>query len=232
MCAVRRLGLVAGRQPFCRLRDISPVRGITFDCAQDDNLKKKEKKEMAIKEKSIKVKLTFTEEVLGTSNNDPEIHDNYIASKAPDAPSRAQEVEALGIGEVVERSMTVFPRMDDGLTPFIWNYQIKGFFKEFKKIIDGNIFVEERKIPLQGFGRIGECQRPLRASTAQGERIALAHSETVPAKTYIVFTITCTEHDKYDLMAAVKEWLDYGKRRGLLQWRNSGKGTFVWEEIE
>lgn len=204
---------------------------------------------MAIKEKSIKVKLTFTEEVLGTSNNDPEIHDNYIASKAPDAPSRAEEVEALGIGEVVERSMTVFPRMDDGLTPFIWNYQIKGFFKDtcsalrsvpgseskkikaFKKIIDGNIFVEERKIPLQGFGRIGECQRPLRASTAQGERIALAHSETVPANTYIVFTIICTEHDKYDLLAAVREWLDYGKRRGMLQWRNSGKGTFVWNEV-
>ena len=103
--------------------------------------------------------------------------------------------------------------------------------KAFKKIIDGNIFVEERKIPLQGFGRIGECPRPLRASTAQGERIALAHSETVPAETYIVFTITCTEHDKYDLMAAVREWLDYGKRRGLLQWRNSGKGTFVWNEV-
>lgn len=204
---------------------------------------------MALKTKSLKVRLTFIEEVLGTSSNDPEIHDNFIASKAPDAPSRAEEVEALGVGEVVERGMTVFPRMDDKLTPFVWNYQIKGFFKDtcsalrnvpgseskkikaFKKIIDGNIFIEERKIPFQNYGRIGECQRPLRGQTAQGERIALAHSETVPAGTFIEFTIVCYEHEKYDLMETVREWLDYGVRRGLLQWRNSGKGAFTWEEL-
>ena len=198
--------------------------------------------------RKMQIKLTFVEPVLGTGNSNPEIHSEFIASKAPDAKSREEEVAALGADVVEEKTTTIFARDDQG-RPIIWNYQIKGFFKDtcsalrsvpgseskkikaFKKIIDGNIFVEERKIPLQGFGRIGECQRPLRASTAQGERIALAHSETVPAETYIVFTITCTEHDKYDLMAAVKEWLDYGKRRGLLQWRNSGKGTFVWNEV-
>lgn len=202
---------------------------------------------MALKTTSLQVRLTFTEEVLGTSSNDPEIHDNFIASKAPDAMTRAEEVEALGVGEVVERSMTVFPRMEDKLTPFIWDYQIKGFFKDtcsalrnvpgseskkikaYKKIIDGNIFVDERKIPFQNYGRIGECQRPLRGQTAQGERIALAHSETVQAGSFVEFTITCYEHEKYDLMEAVKEWLSFGERRGLLQWRNSGKGRFVWE---
>ena len=202
-----------------------------------------------LKTKKIKVRATFFEEVLGTSSNDPEIHDNFIASKAPDAPSRAEEIEALGVGEIIERSMTVFPRMDDGLTPFIYDYQIKGFFKDtcsalrsvkgsqsgkikaYKKIIDGNIFVDERKIPFQNYGRIGECQRPLRGQTAQGERIALAHSETVPAGTFIEFTITCYEHDKYDLIETVKEWLDYGERRGMMQWRNSGKGRFTWEEL-
>lgn len=30
----------------------------------------------------------------------------------------------------------------------------------------------------------------------------------------------------------VREWLDYGQLRGLFQWRNSGKGRFVWEEVE
>lgn len=29
----------------------------------------------------------------------------------------------------------------------------------------------------------------------------------------------------------VKEWLEYGQFHGMLQWRNSGKGRFVWEEI-
>ena len=39
--------------------------------------------------KKIKVKLTFTEEILGTANATATIHDEYIASKAPDAKSRA-----------------------------------------------------------------------------------------------------------------------------------------------
>ena len=29
----------------------------------------------------------------------------------------------------------------------------------------------------------------------------------------------------------VREWLDYGKLRGLGQWRNSGKGRFEWKEV-
>lgn len=195
--------------------------------------------------KELKIRITFTEEVLGTSSNNPEIHDEFIASKAPDAPSRAEEVEALGVDEVVEKSMTVFPKLEDG-TPFVWDYQIKGFFKDtcgvlrkvtcslsskikaYKKEIDGLVFVKERKIPFQNYGKIGECQRPLRGQTAQGERIALAHSETVPADSYIDLTIVCL---KDDMMKAVKEWLDYGKFRGLGQWRNSGKGRFEWQEI-
>ena len=193
----------------------------------------------------IKVRLTFTEELLGTASNNPDIHGEYIASKAPDAPSKAEEIEAIGVDETVEKSMTVFPK-EDG-KPFIWDYQIKGFFKDacgvlkkvtgtesagikaYKKEIDGLIFVFARKIPIQNYGTIGECQRPLRGQTAQGERIALAHSETIPAGSYIEFTVRCL---KDSLMKGVREWLDYGMLRGLGQWRNSGKGRFAWEEID
>ena len=195
--------------------------------------------------KKLKVKLTFLEEVLGTASNNPEIHSEFIASQAPDAPSREEEIEALGVDEVTEKAMTIFPKLEDG-TPFVWDYQIKGFFKDtcsalkrvtdtrsnklkaFKKEIDGLIFIEERKIPFMNYGEIGECQRPLRGQTAQGERIALAHSETVQAGCTIEFTIMCL---KDDLINTVKEWLDYGKYRGLGQWRNSGKGKFEWEEL-
>lgn len=38
--------------------------------------------------KEMKVRLVFTEEILGTASNDKEIHSGFIASKAPDAPSR------------------------------------------------------------------------------------------------------------------------------------------------
>ena len=34
------------------------------------------------------------------------------------------------------------------------------------------------------------------------------------------------------LKKAVLEWLDYGKLRGLGQWRNSGKGRFEYEVEE
>lgn len=194
--------------------------------------------------KKISVKITFFEELLGTANNNPEIHEEYIASKAPDAKSTSEEVAAVGVDGMIEKQMTVFPRNKEG-KPILWDYQIKGFFKDscsalrkvtgsesskikaYKKEIDGLIFVEPRQIPLKFDEEIGQCQRPLRASTAQGERTALAHSETVPAGTSIEFAIVllCDSHEK-----AVREWLDYGKYKGLGQWRNSGKGRFKWEQ--
>lgn len=195
--------------------------------------------------KEMKVRLEFFEEVLGTASSDPEIHEKYIASNAPDAPSRKEEVEALGAEEVFEKSMTVFPRLDGG-TPFLWDYQIKGFFKDscgmlrkvkdtasskikaYKKEIDGLIFVKEREIPFIFDGEMGICQRPLRASTAQGERIALSSSETVPAGAKIEFTIQYMVNSD---LAAICEWLDYGELRGIGQWRNSGKGRFKWHDI-
>lgn len=195
--------------------------------------------------KEMKVRLTFTEEILGTASNDKEIHAEYIASKAPDAPSKEEEIEAIGVEGMIEKGMTVFPRNADG-KPILFDYQIKGFFKNsakafnyvggkskltaYKSKIDNLVFVKERQIVLQlpdGQG-IGNCQRPLRASTAHGERVALANSESCPAGTVIEFTIMVMLDD---LMKNVIEWLDYGKLNGIGQWHNSGKGRFEWEDI-
>lgn len=195
--------------------------------------------------KEMKVRLTFTEEILGTSPSDPEIYGTFIGSKAPDAPTKEEEVEALGVDAVIEKGMTVFPRMEDG-TPFLYDYQIKGFFKNaaktfnyiggkdkltaYKTKIDNLVFVKERKIPLQipdGMN-VGHCQRPLRADTAQGPRTALANSESCPAGTEIEFTIQCLVPD---LMNHVIKWLDYGALNGIGQWHNSSKGRFTWQDI-
>lgn len=195
--------------------------------------------------KKMKVRITFLEEILGTANADKDVHSEFIASKAPDAPSREEEVASLGVDEVERKEMTVFPRLEDG-TPFLWDYQIRGFFKSaaqamsyvggqhklsaYKKKVDLLVHIEERKIPLiipQG-KEIGNCQRPLRASTMQGDRVALANSETCPAGTTAEFTIECLQDD---LMKYVIEWLDYGKYNGLGQWRNSRKGSFEWTDI-
>jgi len=191
----------------------------------------------------MKVKITLEEEMLGSSPSNPDIHDRYIASLAPDALKRSEEVAAMGVESVVEDGMTIFPKQDG--KPFIWDYQIKGFFKDscgslrkvtgsesekikaFKKEIDGLIFVKERRIPIVFTGKMAECQRPLRAETPQGPRVAIASSETVPAGSTIEFTIQMMR----DYRKVVTEWLDYGALRGLGQWRNSGKGRFTWEEI-
>ena len=196
--------------------------------------------------KTLKVRLTLTEEALGMMPTSKEVHEEFIASKAPDAPSIEEEVAAIGVEEVVEKQKTVFPKMDDG-TPFLWDYQIRGMFKDalgmlrkadgsacakvkaYKKAVDGLIFVKERKIPIHMSGEFGDCQRPLRTSGPTGDRTALAHSETVPAGSWCEFTI---ELWASELEKAVRECLNYGVRRGLAQWRNSGKGTYVWEELD
>lgn len=195
--------------------------------------------------KEIKVKITFTEPLLGTSPSNDDVYRDFIASKAPDATTIEDEVAAIGADAVVDRGMTVFPRLDDG-TPFLYDYQIKGFFKDtcgglrkvkgtasssikaYKKEIDKLIFPEPRRIPLYFDGEIGECQRPLRAQTAQGERVSLAISEQIQAGATAEFSVICLcdDHEK-----AVREWLDYGRFSGIGQWRNSGKGRFTWEKI-
>ena len=196
--------------------------------------------------KILKVKVTFTEELLGTASSNKEIHEEFIASKAPDAPSMEEEVAAVGVEEVFDKSMTVFPRNAEG-SPIAWDYQWKGFFKDacgmlrkvedtacskvksYKKEIDGLIFVNPRQIPIEFDGEMGICQRPLRAQTAQGERVALASSESIPVGATMTFEIqTMVDND----VKFVKECLNYGKLRGFGQWRNSGKGRFDYEVLE
>lgn len=198
---------------------------------------------------TMKVKITLIEGMLGTSPSNEDIYRDFIGSKAPDAATVDDEVEALGVDAVVEKGMTVFPRDENG-KPFMYDYQLKGFFKDacsmlarvkgkdpslssglkaYKKVIDGMIFPAPRKVPIEFDGEVTLCQRPLRAQTAQGERVALSISEEVPAGATIEFTVTCLDGKHLDL---VREWLNYGILRGLGQWRNSGKGRFTWEEIE
>ena len=196
--------------------------------------------------KEIKVKLTFIEPILGTIPANEDVYRDFIGSKSPDASTIDEEVAALGVDAVAEKGMTVFSHMEDG-TPFLYDYQIKGFFKDtcgglrkvdktasskikaFKKEIDKLIFPEPRCIPIYFDGEMGECQRPLRTSGPTGERTALAISEEIPAGATCEFTVVCLcdDHEK-----AVIEWLDYGRYSGIGQWRNSGKGRFTWELVE
>ena len=156
--------------------------------------------------------------------------------------------------EEFERGITVFPRSTDdkGVEHVaLYGYMLKGFFKNacsalreqdktksskikaYKKKIDNLVFVNRIscvEIPneeeVYKEGRLPLCQRPLRAQTAQGERVALACSEEIPEGSSVVFTVTTLNDEMMDL---VKEWLEYGEFNGLGCWHNAGKGRFSYE---
>lgn len=186
-----------------------------------------------MKTKILKVKITFLEPVLGTWPSNQNIARDFIASKSPDASTIEEEIAALGADAVADKGMTIFARDKNG-EPAFYDYQIKGFFKDacgmlarvggktetgkkravnesgklsaYKKVIDGLIFPQPRMIPIKVNGKIGDCQRPLRAQTAQGERVSLTNSEEIPAGSTCEFEILLMDES---LENAVLEWLDY-----------------------
>ena len=208
----------------------------------------------------LKMRIMFLDETLGSQPNSKEIVRDYIASNAPDALSKAEEIAMAGVDDVFEKNTTVFPRMIDGRLCSL-NYQWEGYMKDicgflrripgtlsskessYKKVIDGTMFVLERRIPFTYNGKelyetddetmnqiISICERPLRASTPQGDRTALASSESLPPGTMCEFTILVTDAKKE---ALVREWFTYGALHGFSQWRNSGKGIFDYTcEVE
>lgn len=202
--------------------------------------------------KALKVRLTLLEEALGSSPSNEDLLGTYIASKAPTEELEAQEIETIKAQNAEER-LTVFPKLPNG-TPFVYDYQIKGMFKDsckmlakagkagypggkacaaikaYKQAIDGLIFVEPRCIPYNLHGlKMDYCERILRANTPMGERTSIAKSESVPEGSTIELSVVCLDPA---LEKMVKECLDYGKFRGLGQWRNSGKGRFVWDLLD
>ena len=151
----------------------------------------------------MKVRLTLTEEMLGTKAANKDVFADFIASKAPDGDRRKEELDTAEHRE--EAGTTLFHRQDGQVG--IWDYQVKGFFKDacgslrvaddtlsskvvaYKSRIDGLVFVMPRFIKVNMAGPVGICERPLRAETAQGPRVSLARSETIPAGSKVEFEV-------------------------------------------
>lgn len=135
-------------------------------------------------EEVIKVELEFTEPLLGTLPGDEKLAEEYVMSKHP---KEIQEDEQKSLTEEMKKSTSYFARNNKD-KPILWDYQIKGFFKDacsmmrrvtqidelkaHKKIIDGLIFVTPRQIELKlpSKGKLGFLERPSRISTPKGER--------------------------------------------------------------
>lgn len=185
---------------------------------------------------SYHIEIELLTPMLGTVPKDPEVYATYIASKGVD-----NEDELATLPESLEeKGWTGFH--DNGSGPILYNYVLKGFFKDacgmlrrakgsesskiraYRKIIDGLTFIEPRQIPIELTGPLELIERPLRANTAQGERVALVRSDAAPVGSRLAFQLTVLGDDVNEML--LSEWLDYGKLRGLGRWRNSGAGCF------
>jgi hypothetical protein len=233
------------------------AKGVVYTEAQLKELKRlreiEDERKRKFAQRIVGVKLTLIEQALGMSPPDPAIHEQYIASKAPDKLSKEEEVAAHGVEAMVKAGMTIFPKMDDG-TPFAWSYQLLGAFKEkcgmlrrvgsnsededkpskvnaptksgklsaHKKILDSLVHVYPRHIPINRpdpTAKYDNLERPIRAQTAQGERVALANSEIIEPLSTLEFEVWLMDGELYDVLV---EWLEFLAISGLFQWRGSG----------
>jgi hypothetical protein len=203
---------------------------------------------------TYKIRITFLQEMLGSNPKDENLFASYVAKKAPTAEDAEEEMDLLrqnlaklSEAEKIELRGTTGFLMREG-TPVIKNYVIKGFLKAalmalnrtsldlagnnvhaFRKVVDQVVLVEPTwlTIILPEGEKMGICERPLRAQTPQGERVALARSETCPAGSYIDFTLKVLPGDF--TQTALEEVLIYGSVNGLGAWRNAGNGAFQVE---
>ncbi len=197
-----------------------------------------------MKTKIYKLTVVFETPVLG-SQPTRDIATEYLAKKNGFNELPEDEVELLP--DALERGTTVFHRLQDG-QPCLANYHILGFLKESGKVQNGrvtngvknlrskvgaNIFVSPRFIPLilPAGQTVDYLERPLRAETALGPRVALARSEMLPEGTSFTCHLEVMESELKE--ETLRDLLDYGWYRGLGQWRSSGAyGTFRYDLIE
>lgn len=202
--------------------------------------------------KRWRVELTFTEPLLGTQPKNRQIRRDYLEQRALKRKElgagvvtleRAEEViaeeDASLPEDAEERGWTGFYTDDDG--PFLYDYQIKGFFKEagnilkdmegvkvkaLKSKLDDYLYVFPRRIRLEKL--MDEVlERPLRAMTMQGPRVSLVASDQVPPGVRIEFEVWLLPLPALngDLLATL---LDLGQFKGMGQWRNGGYGRFQY----
>jgi len=236
-------------------KDAAEAAATTTTVEKKAPAKKKAKSDGPQKYYMTTVEVTFTNELLATNSADPDIYSAYLASLASDEDRKA-ELERLGLAEVDEKGMTVFLRnKENPMIPQLKAYTWLGFLKArsraqakidgnpivgmtaYIKEIDDRIAVSPKFIDLElpEGAAVDTLQRPLRAQTMQGDRVALAKSETVPAGTKCRFTFRT---ETLEGMKLVEACLRYGAIHGTGQWRNAGYGTFTykiidrWSEVE
>lgn len=199
-----------------------------------------------------KLKITFVSPLLGSSPESPTVYSDYIAAKADGLNGdAAEEVGTLRVrrqrDDDESQKRTVFHRDERG-RPCLYNYVLKGFFKaacsasknrddikpvssvlrNHKTHINNLVVVQPRLLPIRLSKPTALLERPLRAETAQGPRVALAASEMVEAGASIECEVIVLS-DKMISEEMLREWLSFGEYQGLGQWRSGDWGQFTYE---
>ncbi len=195
-----------------------------------------------IKMDTYQLTIIFEQPVLG-SQPTQDVASTYLAErngfKLPE-----DEIETLP--DALERGTTVFHK-DPAGRPLLYDYQVKGMLKNAAQVLNGKcgvknlkskvnnlVFISPRKLtilPPEGCPDIRDLvehlERPLRAETAQGPRVALARSEMLPEGCKVKCGITILPGEISE--EVLTDLLDYGFYSGLGQWRNGGFGRFRYE---
>lgn len=190
---------------------------------------------------TYKLVITFTEPLLGSQPQKDVVREHIMRRRGIDPDAVADELETLD--ETLERNTTAFHKRNG--KPVLFDYVVKGFLKEAaatfngraeigrmknaRSKIDSYVFVYPREIPIiTDSPTILVLERPLRAMTMQGPRVSVVRSEMLPAGARIECEIHVLAPDviSEQLLRAL---LDYGRYKGLGQWRNGGYGRFEYE---
>ena len=187
------------------------------------------------------VEVELTEPLLGVVPKNPDVYKTWIESKQVKGDEGEPEYTE-------ERSWTGF-HVDKDKGLYIMDYHIKGYFKEVAAImpetlglkkksgdlmseqmikhrLDNWLFIEPRRIYLGKQEPDGYIERPLRAETLRGKRIALARSDYVEGVT-LQFTVVILNSSPIKF-EQIRTWLAYGEKKGLGQFRTGGYGTFTY----
>ncbi len=205
-----------------------------------------------------KYRIAGIEPILGSQPANPEIRSAFIASKAPAPELRDKEAEmfAESADELRDKGLTVFMRNPKSGAIALMDYAVKGMLKANvtaleaqNKIKQGSskvgkyVFVAPRIIDLTDADGnpitncADELERPLRAKTMKGDRVALTSSEQVLPPWQIEVSISLvpnngTEKSKSVTWEAIEDALDYGELNGIGQWHNGGYGRFTYQRID
>jgi hypothetical protein len=183
------------------------------------------------------------------------------ARKAGSLDANVSENEDLPTNIEDDKQLTVFMRDNRNSGQlYISSYVIKGFMKEALKAlsyqtaspsglplknpagkIDNLVFINPNKLLLSrqsGDPVItpdGIFQRPLRAETMQGPRVSLSASEYLDDWS-LDFEILLVSNNGTKASSGIS-WrhieiaLNYGRFKGLGQWRNAGNGSFSFSVL-